>query len=325
MEVESEASEGECERQGGDNESAPAAASSPEDAAPTVPAAPAASSDLAPVREPASASPALQRPQALSYLQNVQQSLAAEPQLYEHFLQLIRRFKQGQLDRSHVVERVGAMFAGRDALLQGFNAFLPADMQIDPSALSPPVATSPPPHPTPSHPAQQQASAAPPAALSAATDFIREVQRRFAQQQPETYAAFLHTLERAQLQQNQRQESDSDDAREIEATVRTLFRGHDDLIQGFRQFLPHDAAATQSGAEVPHSLAQRFFALHTAAPSIAPPSASPRAPHRNVAPYVAPRVPLSTTPLVTPLAPAVPAAFYPTPRTFNPEDRKSVV
>ena len=83
---------------------------------------------------------------ALSYLDDVKAQFQDQPDVYNHFLDIMKDFKSQLCDsrsfsrpRSHpssidtpgVIKRVSYLFNGRPSLIQGFNAFLPIGYHIE--------------------------------------------------------------------------------------------------------------------------------------------------------------------------------------------------
>uniref|UniRef100_A0A0W0G4L7 Putative histone deacetylase complex, SIN3 component n=1 Tax=Moniliophthora roreri TaxID=221103 RepID=A0A0W0G4L7_MONRR len=68
---------------------------------------------------------------ALSYLDAVKNQFQDRPQVYNHFLDIMKDFKSQQIDTPGVIQRVSKLFHGNPPLIQGFNTFLPAGYRID--------------------------------------------------------------------------------------------------------------------------------------------------------------------------------------------------
>ncbi|KAL6301443.1 hypothetical protein BKA93DRAFT_751965 [Sparassis latifolia] len=68
---------------------------------------------------------------ALSYLDSVKMQFQERPDVYNHFLDIMKDFKGQLIDTPGVIERVSNLFHGHPALIQGFNTFLPAGYRIE--------------------------------------------------------------------------------------------------------------------------------------------------------------------------------------------------
>ncbi|KAH7914733.1 hypothetical protein BJ138DRAFT_1170371 [Hygrophoropsis aurantiaca] len=83
-------------------------------------------------------SPDMPRPlnvtDALSYLDAVKVQFQDKPDVYNHFLDIMKDFKSEVIDTPGVIERVSMLFHGNPYLIQGFNTFLPPGYRIEMSA-----------------------------------------------------------------------------------------------------------------------------------------------------------------------------------------------
>ncbi|TFK20645.1 hypothetical protein FA15DRAFT_689033 [Coprinopsis marcescibilis] len=68
---------------------------------------------------------------ALSYLDQVKVQFADQPDVYNQFLDIMKEFKNEQIDTPGVIKRVSQLFHGHPSLIQGFNTFLPAGYRIE--------------------------------------------------------------------------------------------------------------------------------------------------------------------------------------------------
>ncbi|KAH8099312.1 hypothetical protein BXZ70DRAFT_943231 [Cristinia sonorae] len=68
---------------------------------------------------------------ALTYLDAVKMQFQDKPDVYNHFLDIMKDFKSQQIDTPGVIERVSALFQGNPYLIQGFNTFLPPGYRIE--------------------------------------------------------------------------------------------------------------------------------------------------------------------------------------------------
>lgn len=71
---------------------------------------------------------------ALSYLEQVKYQFSSRPDVYNHFLDIMKDFKSQAIDTPGVIERVSSLFKGYPNLIQGFNTFLPQGYWIECSA-----------------------------------------------------------------------------------------------------------------------------------------------------------------------------------------------
>ncbi|KAH9477606.1 Transcriptional regulatory protein SIN3 [Psilocybe cubensis] len=68
---------------------------------------------------------------ALSYLDAVKIQFQDQPDVYNHFLDIMKEFKNEQIDTPGVIKRVSHLFNGHPMLIQGFNTFLPVGYRIE--------------------------------------------------------------------------------------------------------------------------------------------------------------------------------------------------
>lgn len=71
---------------------------------------------------------------ALSYLEQVKFQFNSRPDVYNHFLDIMKDFKSQAIDTPGVIDRVSTLFKGYPGLIQGFNTFLPQGYRIECSA-----------------------------------------------------------------------------------------------------------------------------------------------------------------------------------------------
>ena len=64
------------------------------------------------------------------YLDDVKLQFEDRPEVYNHFLKIIKDFEAQEIDTLGVIERVSTLFRGNDRLLYGFNIFLPPGYKI---------------------------------------------------------------------------------------------------------------------------------------------------------------------------------------------------
>eukprot|EP00924_Labyrinthula_sp_SR-Ha-C_P004134 snap_masked-scaffold_3-processed-gene-15.34-mRNA-1 protein AED:0.15 eAED:0.19 QI:0/0/0/0.5/1/1/2/0/1523 len=68
---------------------------------------------------------------ALKYLEFVKQCFATEPNTYNKFLDIMKKFKSSQIKTEGIIQEVLGLFKGQNKLILGFNDFLPAGYKID--------------------------------------------------------------------------------------------------------------------------------------------------------------------------------------------------
>ncbi|KII93988.1 hypothetical protein PLICRDRAFT_99544 [Plicaturopsis crispa FD-325 SS-3] len=71
---------------------------------------------------------------ALSYLDAVKVQFQDKPDVYNHFLDIMKDFKSQVIDTPGVIDRVSMLFHGNPLLIEGFNTFLPPGYHISISA-----------------------------------------------------------------------------------------------------------------------------------------------------------------------------------------------
>eukprot|EP01080_Neovahlkampfia_damariscottae_P007306 gene7306-11625_t len=67
---------------------------------------------------------------AVDYVTKVQTTYKDNPEIYRQFLKLLGFFQTKKTDHKGVIIEIQELFKGNDELIQGFNAFLPPDQQI---------------------------------------------------------------------------------------------------------------------------------------------------------------------------------------------------
>ncbi|KAI0688140.1 hypothetical protein BC835DRAFT_1285352 [Cytidiella melzeri] len=78
--------------------------------------------------------PPLNVADALGYLDAVKVQFSDKPDVYNHFLDIMKDFKGQVIDTPGVIERVSTLFQGNPFLIQGFNTFLPPGYRIEVSS-----------------------------------------------------------------------------------------------------------------------------------------------------------------------------------------------
>jgi paired amphipathic helix protein Sin3a len=162
----------------------------------------------------------LKETDALEYLNLVKVQFGDSPEIYNKFLDIMKDFKSHAIDTQKVIERVSKLFAGHQRLILGFNTFLPAGYKIEVR-----------------NPAQgggggmNKKAAAP--EFDHAYSYVSKIKQRFSNQQ-DVYQRFLQIL--------QRYKEEGFAIQQVKQQVAMLFKGHEDLLGEFSNFLPDPGA-----------------------------------------------------------------------------------
>uniref|UniRef100_A0A665TJ59 Paired amphipathic helix protein Sin3b n=1 Tax=Echeneis naucrates TaxID=173247 RepID=A0A665TJ59_ECHNA len=210
---------------------------------------------------------------------------ANDPGIYNKFLDIMKEFKSQSIDTPGVINRVSQLFHGHPDLVLGFNAFLPPGYRIEvpkngiaflqtseakaASSESLPSSTSAGPPEPPSRlslpltnrESQNQAtssSVSPPASetspveFDSAISYVNKIKNRFLDH-PEIYRAFLeilHTYQKEQLEVKESRGSSGMTEDEVFSKVASLFKGQEDLLAEFGQFLPDAKRSLFTGSSL---------------------------------------------------------------------------
>ncbi|KAJ7205768.1 paired amphipathic helix, partial [Mycena pura] len=68
---------------------------------------------------------------AFSYLDAVKVQFQDQPNVYNHFLDIMKEFRSQLIDTPGVIKRIANLFNGHPALIQGFNTFVPVGYRIE--------------------------------------------------------------------------------------------------------------------------------------------------------------------------------------------------
>ncbi|KAG7097684.1 hypothetical protein E1B28_005009 [Marasmius oreades] len=201
---------------------------------------------------------------ALSYLDHVKVQFHDQPDVYNHFLDIMKEFKSQQIDTPGVIKRVSHLFQGHPVLIQGFNTFLPAGYRIECSVDARQITvTTPrgttmqttasgrgkstfqwsttepakpseinlPPHPATPDPAPTlpRGAAAQQQAMEPAVAYVQKIKQRC---DPEVYKQFLDILSRYH------HAPETIDEEEVSRQIARLFKNAPDLRADFRIFMP---------------------------------------------------------------------------------------
>uniref|UniRef100_A0A672K5F9 Paired amphipathic helix protein Sin3b n=1 Tax=Sinocyclocheilus grahami TaxID=75366 RepID=A0A672K5F9_SINGR len=215
---------------------------------------------------------------ALSYLDQVKIRFGNDPGIYNKFLDIMKEFKSQSIDTPGVINRVSQLFHGHPDLVLGFNAFLPPGYRIEipkngmaflqsplvASSSGPPEQSSRLSLPLPSRESQSQLatmSVSPPTSepspveFDSAISYVNKIKNRFLDN-PETYRAFLeilHTYQKEQLEVKESRGRSTGGMTEDEvfSKVASLFKGQEDLLAEFGQFLPDAKRSLFTGGSLP--------------------------------------------------------------------------
>uniref|UniRef100_A0A3Q1BG32 Paired amphipathic helix protein Sin3b n=1 Tax=Amphiprion ocellaris TaxID=80972 RepID=A0A3Q1BG32_AMPOC len=214
---------------------------------------------------------------ALSYLDQVKIRFANDPGIYNKFLDIMKEFKSQSIDTPGVINRVSQLFHGHPDLVLGFNAFLPPGYRIEvpkngmaflqspfsTQSLTSSTSAGPPEPPSrlslplTSREGQNQAttsSVSPPASetspveFDSAISYVNKIKNRFLDH-PEIYRAFLEILHTYQVLRGSRGSSGMTED-EVFSKVASLFKGQEDLLAEFGQFLPDAKRSLFTGSSL---------------------------------------------------------------------------
>uniref|UniRef100_A0A4W3H527 Paired amphipathic helix protein Sin3b n=1 Tax=Callorhinchus milii TaxID=7868 RepID=A0A4W3H527_CALMI len=214
---------------------------------------------------------------ALSYLDQVKMQFGNNPAVYNEFLDIMKEFKSQSIDTPGVIDRVSRLFQGHPDLILGFNAFLPpgyrieiqknkavsvhgptlAETQVRCSEVSVPSQSPLAGHKEeradrrapredqaarPEHHEEPAPSDPHPVEFDNAISYVNKIKNRYLDR-PEVYKSFLeilHTYQKEQLivKDTKGKPYCGMTEDEVFAKVANLFRGQEDLLTEFGQFLP---------------------------------------------------------------------------------------
>ncbi|XP_021516293.1 paired amphipathic helix protein Sin3b isoform X2 [Meriones unguiculatus] len=192
---------------------------------------------------------------ALTYLDQVKIRFGSDPATYNGFLEIMKEFKSQSIDTPGVIRRVSQLFHEHPDLIVGFNAFLPLGYRIDiPKSgklnMQSPLSSQENSH---SHgdcgedlkqmSYKEDRGRVPMESDSVefnnAISYVNKIKTRFLDH-PEIYRSFLeilHTYQKEQLHTKGRPFRGMSEE-EVFTEVANLFRGQEDLLSEFGQFLP---------------------------------------------------------------------------------------
>uniref|UniRef100_A0ABI7YHY3 Histone deacetylase interacting domain-containing protein n=1 Tax=Felis catus TaxID=9685 RepID=A0ABI7YHY3_FELCA len=193
---------------------------------------------------------------ALTYLDQVKIRFGSDPATYNGFLEIMKEFKSQSIDTPGVIRRVSQLFHEHPDLIVGFNAFLPLGYRIDIPKNGKLNIQSPLSSQENSHNhsdctenfKQQMLYKEDKAQVPLESDsvefnnaisYVNKIKTRFLDH-PEIYRSFLeilHTYQKEQLSTKGRPFRGMSEE-EVFTEVANLFRGQEDLLSEFGQFLP---------------------------------------------------------------------------------------
>uniref|UniRef100_A0A673HHT9 Paired amphipathic helix protein Sin3b n=1 Tax=Sinocyclocheilus rhinocerous TaxID=307959 RepID=A0A673HHT9_9TELE len=180
----------------------------------------------------------LQVEDALSYLDQVKIRFGNDPGIYNKFLDIMKEFKSQSIDTPGVINRVSQLFHGHPDLVLGFNAFLPPGYRIEIPKNGMAFLQSP----LSSQVGLEKSQKPSPVEFDSAISYVNKIKNRFLDN-PEIYRAFLeilHTYQKEQLEVKESRGRSTGGMTEDEvfSKVASLFKGQEDLLAEFGQFLP---------------------------------------------------------------------------------------
>ncbi|XP_016287850.1 paired amphipathic helix protein Sin3b isoform X3 [Monodelphis domestica] len=193
---------------------------------------------------------------ALSYLDQVKIRFGSDPATYNGFLEIMKEFKSQSIDTPGVIRRVSQLFHEHPDLIVGFNAFLPLGYRIEipkngKLSIQAPLTSQENSHhhsdsaddykqqllykeDKPQGPLESDS-----VEFNNAISYVNKIKTRFLDH-PEIYRSFLeilHTYQKEQLSTKGRPFRGMSEE-EVFTEVANLFRGQEDLLSEFGQFLP---------------------------------------------------------------------------------------
>ncbi|CAG08004.1 unnamed protein product, partial [Tetraodon nigroviridis] len=201
---------------------------------------------------------------ALSYLDQVKIRFANDPGIYNKFLDIMKEFKSQSIDTPGVINRVSQLFHGHPDLVLGFNAFLPPGYRIEipkngvafhQSQLSLPLSNRESQNQATTSSVSPPASETSPVEFDSAINYVNKIKNRFLDH-PEIYRSFLeilHTYQKEQLEVKESRGGRGSSGMtedEVFSKVASLFKGQEDLLAEFGQFLPDAKRSLFTGSSL---------------------------------------------------------------------------
>ncbi|BFI20245.1 paired amphipathic helix protein Sin3a [Marchantia polymorpha subsp. ruderalis] len=151
--------------------------------------------------------PKTHKQNGVAFLKMVKETLKDEVERYDAFVKSMQSFKRGLISTREVIKRVKGLFKNHPSLILGFNIFLRPSDRIE-------------------VPAEDEVDVE---KLKVALRFVNKVKVRFTNEGGHVYRSFLGILRAFKFGMS---------VKEVHENVISLFRGHEDLLVEFRDFLP---------------------------------------------------------------------------------------
>ncbi|KAF4616527.1 hypothetical protein D9613_008572 [Agrocybe pediades] len=169
---------------------------------------------------------------ALRYLNTIKLQFKDKPDVYQHFLDIMKEFRNAEIDTPGVMKRVSHLFSDHQSLIHGFNQFLPdgcyIDCDRDVIIIRTPLDHNEAGPPSgPASPDQTTYGMLEPA-TEPARQYVQKIKQRCS---PETYHEFVDIL-------SQHHKSDILDEEEVFRQIERLFEDKPDLRADLRVFMP---------------------------------------------------------------------------------------
>ncbi|KAG1465816.1 hypothetical protein G6F46_000726 [Rhizopus delemar] len=191
---------------------------------------------------------------ALTYLDQVKTKFANQPDIYNHFLDIMKDFKSQLIDTPGVIERVSSLFKGHPNLISGFNTFLPPGYSIECSIderernmikVTTPSGTTTISDSEPLNLRQdtvEQKETTGPLEINHAITYVHKIKNYFFNQ-PDVYKRFLEILQTYQ--------KGGKPIQKVYEEVKVLFNGSTELLNEFKQFLPEPKQKKKRSGNIP--------------------------------------------------------------------------
>ncbi|KAH3766632.1 Paired amphipathic helix protein Sin3b [Pelomyxa schiedti] len=151
---------------------------------------------------------------ALDFLDQVKQQFSDNPVVYNQFLDVMKEFKNQNIDTPGVITKVKELFQGHPSLVSIFNTFLPSGFRIEDTEIQ-----------------QRKAPE-----INEARNYVKKIKNRFAGQ-PNIYKEFLQILHKYHEEHLT--------IKDVYEQVASLFHEHQDLLDDFSMFLPEQVQPEQ--------------------------------------------------------------------------------
>lgn len=179
------------------------------------------------------------------FLDKAKEALASVPQKYTEFLGVLEKFREGSLQAVNLLSYAGTLFQGRPDLFEEFQLIVGIEVQrlstvrqfqqAGTAVLAAGAAGS-------AYPAQPllpavQSSPAKRPELDQARNYVKKIKQRFSDS-PQIYKTFLSILHKYHRENKT--------FNEVFEQISELFKGQDDLLREFMDFLPDETQPTPS-------------------------------------------------------------------------------